>query len=206
MKTINCNLNIVGNQLRKIGSSVSLALSPLIGKASLCQKNIMLEKDQALLQEQNFHLARKIDILENLINSQNSGEICKGNQYKTAKKVAVLGSAQLPVYVIFAIAKAFGYDKGNIEVYGDYNKNKRLDTRIFRNTGKYNGILLGPIAHKVVGLGSNSSVLSKISSEPGYPRCCIIQTKSGHLKITKTALKEAFMELSRYPIMLENVA
>lgn len=206
MKIINYNLDAIVSPFRELKLSILLILKSLVSKIFLYKKNIILEKEQLFLQEQNFNLLRKVGILENLVKGQEDSEIYEFSKHQEAKKVVLLGSAQLPVHIIYAVAKAFGYDKCNIEVYGDYNKNKRLDTRLFRNTDKYSGILVGPIAHKIVGLGDNNSVLSKITNEPGYPKCCVIRTKSGHLKITKTALKKAFIDLSEQAATLEKVA
>jgi len=64
-----------------------------------------------------------------------------------------------------------------------------------RYNSPYCGFLVGPIAHKVIGLGDNNSFIQKMEKEEGYPPFVEIRTKSGKLKITKTGFKTALEEL-----------
>jgi hypothetical protein len=112
-------------------------------------------------------------------------------------RLLVLGTGSLRNDVIFGVAKGFGYEKSQIDLQNDYDKNKRFDLRKIQYSQKYGGILVGPIAHKVVGLGDYNSVIQKLNSEAGYPPLVAIRAKSGELKITKTAVKESLEELSQ---------
>jgi hypothetical protein len=111
-------------------------------------------------------------------------------------KILVIGSQGVPERQLMGIAEEyFGLIKNDIDFKLDYKKNKRLDVSKLRYNSPYCGFLVGPIAHKVIGLGDNNSFIQKMKKEEGYPPFVEIRTKSGKLKITKTSFKQALDEL-----------
>jgi hypothetical protein len=109
-------------------------------------------------------------------------------------KILILGASQIKTKDILGIAKRFGLSKENLELHLDYTKNKRFDLEKIRWVSPYSGIMVGPIAHKVVGLGDNDSVLHTLDEE-GFPPCYAIRSVAGELKITKSSLLKAFDSL-----------
>jgi len=111
-------------------------------------------------------------------------------------KILVIGSQGVPERQLMGIAEEyFGLKKNDLDFKLDYQKNKRLDVSKLRYNSPYCGFLVGPIAHKVIGLGDNNSFIQKMEKEEGYPPFVEIRTKSGKLKITKTGFKAALEEL-----------
>ena len=106
-------------------------------------------------------------------------------------KILVLGASTIKPKDIIGIAKRHGLTKHNLQLELDYSKNKRFDLTALRYTSPYSGILVGPVAHKITGLGDHSSILGLLKEE-GFPPHVAIKTNSGTLKITKTAISTAF--------------
>ena len=84
--------------------------------------------------------------------------------------------------------------KENLEIQTTYQDNKRLDLEKIKWGTAYSGILVGPIAHKIVGLGDHSSVLKALDEE-GFPPYIAIRNTARELKITKTSLQTALKGL-----------
>jgi len=127
------------------------------------------------------------------LRGQLAGEKALGSLDKT--KILILGSGYMSISIIYGIAKCYGYEKDRIEVHNDYDKNKHFDIRKLQYSTEYKSVFIGPVAHKIVGLGNYDSIIEKIQSEQGYPPFQILKAKSGDLKITKTSLKNAFDNL-----------
>jgi len=115
--------------------------------------------------------------------------------FKEKIKILVLGASSLKKEYIFGIAKEFGLSKDQLDLFLDYDKNRRFQIEKLRYNSPYSGILIGPVAHCVTGLGDYNSVIEKLRNEEGYPPFREIKTFSGELKITKTAFKEALEQL-----------
>ena len=109
-------------------------------------------------------------------------------------KILILGATQMKTKDILGIAKQFGLSKDNLELQTDYQDNKRFDLKKLKWGCSYTGVLVGPIAHKIVGLGDNKSVLHMLDDE-GFPPSCSIRNAAGGLKTTKTSLFAAFERL-----------
>jgi len=60
---------------------------------------------------------------------------------------------------------------------------------------RYSGILIGPIAHKIVGLGDYNGLIQKLRQEEGYPIFEELKEKEGELKITKTSFKNSLQKI-----------
>ncbi len=110
-------------------------------------------------------------------------------------KLLVLGASDVQDYHIYKTAETnFNISRENIDINNDYKKNKRYNIKTLQYNSKYDGIMIGPIAHKVCGMGDNSSVIQALSRE-GFPPIVEVRAKSGKLKITKTSIKEAMKSL-----------
>ena len=87
------------------------------------------------------------------------------------------------------IAKDFELGRNNLEIKNDYDKLKGFNIEDIRYISPYSGILIGPVHHKVEGLGNYSSIVQKLQKEEGFPPTIELRTESGELKITKTTFK-----------------
>jgi len=110
-------------------------------------------------------------------------------------KILVLGANAINVNVIYGIARDHGVAKNQLEIHNDYQENKRYNIENIRYNSPFSGILIGPIAHKITGLGDNPSLTAKLNSEDGYPPFVEVRNKSGSLKITKSSFTEALAKL-----------
>jgi len=113
-------------------------------------------------------------------------------------RILVFGDSQLSVEHLIGIAKSMGIEKEQLDFKLDYEENKRFDFEKIRYCSPYGGILIGPNAHKIVGLGDYSSVIQKLKNEPGFPHVEEIRTHSGELKITKSSFRAALGRLVSY--------
>ena len=120
------------------------------------------------------------------------------DELKRKSKVLIIGQPHISVDEIFIVAKQFGFNKKNLEMYTDYDKMKNLDIRRFRNTEKYEGIVLGPIPHSVKGKDYDSVLASILSSTDGYPYWIKCMTESGEFKMTRTAFEKAMEGIRFY--------
>ena len=110
-------------------------------------------------------------------------------------KILILGTPQISEKQIWGIASTLGVEKDQLEMHLDYSENKRYDLDKLRYNSPFSGILVGPVAHKVVGLGDHTSVIQKLQEEDGYPPVIEIRTHSGELKITKSSFREALSQI-----------
>ncbi len=110
-------------------------------------------------------------------------------------RILVIGAAQIPAQVIYGIGKTVGLRKDQLDLQLDYEQNKRFRFDELRYNSPYAGILIGPIAHKVINLDDYSSIIQRLKHEEGFPPFEEIRTSGGHLKITKTSFKEALQRL-----------
>jgi len=110
-------------------------------------------------------------------------------------KILILGTPHISEKQIYGIASTLGVEKDQLEMHLDYSENKRYDLDKLRYNSPFGGILVGPIAHKVVGLGDHISVIQKLQKEEGYPPVIEIRTNSGELKITKSSFREALKQI-----------
>lgn len=110
-------------------------------------------------------------------------------------KILVFGASQVPNNKLLGIAKKLGLEKDQLVLMTDYEQNKRFNFKEIQYRSPYSGILLGPVAHKVVALGDHSSLLTMLQQEQGYPHVEAIRTHTGELKITKTSFRDALQRL-----------
>jgi len=93
--------------------------------------------------------------------------------------------------------KKMGINLKNVEFCNDYQKIKRFDLKKLEYSTVYSDIIIGPIPHKVVNLGENSSLVAKLEKEPEkYPKVIRAEANS-KLKITINSL-ESCIKKTRY--------
>lgn len=93
--------------------------------------------------------------------------------------------------------KKMGIPVGNVVFEEDYNKLKRYDVSRLENSFEYSDIIFGPVPHKQVGIGDNSSFLALVSREPQkYPRVTKAVANDS-LKLSISSLKDSLLK-TRY--------
>ena len=161
-------------------------------KIQLAEENQLVEE----LTNENLQLHQHINRLENelkdLSHPKNMGEIKKLK--KDRLKILILGGSRLKSKDMIGILKSYGIKRDNVTIL-DYDETKRYNIDKLKFNSPYSGILVGPVAHKVVGIENYSSLLDKLKKEKGFPATIEIRSKSGGLKITKTSFKTALSHL-----------
>lgn len=93
--------------------------------------------------------------------------------------------------------KKSGINPDNVVFIQDYSELKRFNVAKLEYSFDYSDIIFGPVPHKQVGIGDNSSFLAMIKKEPHkFPRV-IEAVAEEKLKITITGLKNALLK-TRY--------
>ena len=111
-------------------------------------------------------------------------------------KILVIGEPQIRIDDIYQIAKLYGFNMKNLDLYTEYDKIKNLDITRFKNTNKYCGIIVGPIPHNVKGMNYDSflaKTLSEAENEYPYWKKCI--TEAGEFKITRNSFDNALRDI-----------
>lgn len=117
-------------------------------------------------------------------------------------KILVLGKPDISMKEMEDIARKNGINPNRIEFHLDYKKNKRFNIAQLRNNLNYSDIIIGPISHKMMGLGDNTSAIAMIEHNPEeYPKLNKA-TDGNALKITKSSfdkcIKNTFMYMEQY--------
>ncbi|HOJ45283.1 MAG TPA: hypothetical protein PK340_04580 [Bacilli bacterium] len=119
--------------------------------------------------------------------------------YFTTGKILIVGQSLLDIQDMEKVAYELGLPKGIIDYSnGGYDKLKGTSlSHIKTNPGRFLGIVLGPMPHKIKDLGDYASLSSKLRSEPGFPFTVEATplTIGKNLKITKTSLKSALFKI-----------
>lgn len=121
---------------------------------------------------------------------------------ETDKIIVIIGDSEVKPQQILGIAKNYGYQKENVELYLDYSKLTNLKFSKFQYNDKIDGIIIGPVPHSSKDKGNYSSIIQTLTEEDGYPRVIKCQTETGNLKITKSALHNALKELKSYAMAI----
>lgn len=113
-------------------------------------------------------------------------------------KILVVGRSMIDKDVMIAIAKKYGIRENRLEFEIDYDKLTNYDFSKLRNSITYSDVLVGPMPHKVSGIGDYSSFLALTDAEPeNYPK--IIRLASANeLKITKETFKNGLINTRLY--------
>ncbi len=161
----------------------------------------MIEEQQNQLDELGITVESVFDKLSeqqfNKTTEQVSHPIPDASYISTSKKpkILVFGSTKISTSVMTSIAKNMGFDKTQLDFMTDYDNNKNFNFKDIRYHSPYSGILIGPVAHKIAGIGDYSSVLQMLKNEEGYPHIEEIRTIGGDLKVTKTSFKNALRKM-----------
>ncbi len=107
---------------------------------------------------------------------------------KTAK-IVVFGESKLKANVLTAVGEKLGISKDRFEFHLDYHDAKTFDFSKFQYNPNYSLILVGPMGHSGRSKEGDSSVISHIAHEEGYPP--VVKLIAGsQLKITKTNFRD----------------
>ncbi|MBI00898.1 MAG: hypothetical protein CL783_00240 [Chloroflexi bacterium] len=161
-----------------------------IGRIEELEQTILsLERNLEKLREENVEL--RMQLSGSVPTPELDHEPRQG--FPARFKILVIGVGSIKLKDVHGIAKQFGLTKDHIEWINEF-KSRKVNPNNLQWNCPYAGILVGPTAHKVAGLGNNVSLLEKLKSE-GYPPTEPILTKSGGFKITKTAFNDALENL-----------
>ncbi len=112
----------------------------------------------------------------------------KSKIIKTAK-IVVFGESKLKDNVLAAVGEKLGISKNRFEFHLDYHDAKNFDFRKYQYKPDYSLILVGPMGHSGRSKEGDSSVISHIAHEEGYPP--VVKLIAGsQLKITKTNFRD----------------
>jgi hypothetical protein len=139
---------------------------------------------------------------EKIIEENYYGDICLADEDHD-KKIMVIGDDPFvhKTNIIFGIAKEYNILKEQFEFYTDYERIKQEGERIVSKTqyrsDKYIGIIFGSNPHSTSGNNGSSSLIAKVTSEPGFPYAivCRGEGQNSKLKITKSSFKKALREI-----------
>ena len=116
-------------------------------------------------------------------------------------KVLIVGNLSASKKDIEGICKSLGIDYDRLS-FVDYEQSTNYNYEKLRYSNQYSDVIFGPMPHKGVGIGNNSSVITLLESNPKeYPKA--IRAMAGDaLKLTKTSIKEALMKTRIYSTLI----
>lgn len=119
---------------------------------------------------------------------------------KTRKKwqLLILAATELSAPIIVGECIKFGFERNNIELFTDFSKFHHFDANnLLVHRCRYDGILVGPMPHKIQGnFGSFSSLIEKMANEPHrYPLFEILRNVNGELVLSKKTLRQGLTNL-----------
>ncbi|GEM_PF-1548595 len=134
--------------------------------------------------------------------------IPEDREEKIRKKwqLLVLAATELSAPVILSECAKFGFERNNIELFTDFSKFHHFDANnLLVHRCRFDGILLGPMPHKIQGdFGSYSSLIEKMQSEPSrYPIFEVLRNPNGDLVLSKKSLR---MALDKLVLKLDEVS
>jgi hypothetical protein len=112
-------------------------------------------------------------------------------------KIILIGAHEMNNERILSLFAKLGLDKKKVTLKTDYDKLKSLDiNNLKKMRSKYDGILLGPMPHKMSGDLPAGSLIALMQNNPDdYPPFVVIKDKRGKLKISKKSLEESAAQL-----------
>jgi hypothetical protein len=145
---------------------------------SFITKRIQSSNAQGILYEYLKELG-----LEHIVESQNHYKFVVPNRSKILVLAYKLNKDQLALE-----AKKQGFDSNRIE-FIEYHSGFNIKNLEYSQV--YTDILVGPIPHKAINMGDESSLIASIENSPEkYPRLHKLSNSNGELKVTKTAFRE----------------
>ncbi|MEI6284875.1 MAG: hypothetical protein WCP79_00070 [Bacillota bacterium] len=142
-------------------------------------------------------LLKEIEFLNSLVREQAMASKPRGGK-PLPRGILLIGASPLNANTIYAIAKTLGIESQHLILHNDYETNKRYDFDKLRYNSRIGAVILGPIAHKVTGLGDYASVLQKLTGTSEYPKVFDARTCAGELKISKMSLGKALLAAKEY--------
>ncbi|WP_288219367.1 hypothetical protein [uncultured Adlercreutzia sp.] len=86
------------------------------------------------------------------------------------KIVLVIGESTVKEGQLRSIATKLGHDSGSFRFVLGYEKAKRFDIAVLRNSYTYKAVMVGPMPHSSVGANGSSSAIAEIENHPEiYP-------------------------------------
>jgi hypothetical protein len=117
--------------------------------------------------------------------------------YKKGKCILVLGASAISANEIRGVAVSSGIDPHRVVAESEYGRNT-IDVKILFNRARYDWLLVGPTAHKLLGLGDYPSLLSRLKKEEDIAIPYIVLSDyCKSLKITKESIRNAFREIAK---------
>lgn len=119
---------------------------------------------------------------------------------ETNFKILIIGDLAISKSVVYEIAKRYKINHKQLE-FVEYEKVSRYNFKILQGTTAFSDVLAGPMPHKNNGIGAYSSFLSNVEKNPElFPKVIKLEsnTQGGNLKITKSALIDAFEKTRGY--------
>ena len=117
-------------------------------------------------------------------------------EYTDNASILVIGDSRLKESNIMALAKECGINPKLVECHLDYSKMPSYNFSKLEYNVNYKCIIVGPVPHSVPGKENYKSIITKMQSEPEkYPKVIKLEDESSELKITKSNLRKAFMEI-----------
>lgn len=128
-------------------------------------------------------------------------EVTEYSSYEKRKaKILIVGDLACRKDIVYQIAKKYEIDKDILE-FVSYEESTNYDFKKLKNTYSYSDVLVGPMAHKNNGIENCSSFIVNVEkNQENYPKLIKLQANqdSNNLKITKTALDNAFQNTRYY--------
>ena len=115
----------------------------------------------------------------------------------SSAKILLLGGCPGSPDKYISEFKKYGIDKHNIDMKTDYKKLGSFDiNNLTKARSKYDGILLGPMPHKMSGDMDGRSLIGMMENNVSeYPPFVVVRDSSGELKITKSSIKTSLKKL-----------
>ncbi len=122
------------------------------------------------------------------------------NQYFDTRnaKIIIIGDAKITKKDMEVIAKRNGIHPDRLEFHLDYEKNKHFDMRKLKHNFNYSDIIMGPVAHSVVGTEGYSSIVAMIEHNPSEFPKLNKAIANNELKITKASFEECIRNTQLY--------
>lgn len=138
-------------------------------------------------------ICQMCSMIEPSLLEEKTAEEMTGHELLGKGKILVIGGQELGVNVMQGIAKGYGFCKKDFE-FVDTDKAKDFMDRI-RRDGKYAAVIIGSCPHKTSGGAGYSSAVERLKQTEGMPITIDARNKSGKLKITKEAFKDALQSI-----------
>jgi hypothetical protein len=112
-------------------------------------------------------------------------------------RLIVIAGSQIPDKMIISELCKKGFAKNKIVLKTEYSKHKSIDINNLKKIrSQYDGILLGPMPHKMAGKMDGDSLISMMQNNAeDYPPFAVIRDKSGELKVSKQSFRAALDSL-----------